>query len=316
MLFSFFVLFALIFVNGFSDAPNSVASAIVSYAIPPKRAIALAALFDMLGVIIFYFLSPSVAYTCGSIANFTHDPEKAILAGMSASVIYALLAWKFGFPTSESHAMSAAVSGAAFFSGGSVSAEAWKKIFIGFLLYSLLAFFISPIISFLAGALLKRTARHRRIAFLSRAQIFFCLLCAFMHGAQDGQKFIGMMMLFSGGRSPNIFSVFLCSATLSLGTLSCSEKIIKTTAVEMARPDMREGFSADAASFMLMLTASLLGIPVSTSNIKNSAILGVKAFSESGKPDIKKAVSLILIWLMTFPVCFILGGVLSYIYTF
>jgi len=309
MLFPISVLFALTFFNGFSDAPNSVSSSIASYSLTPRRAITLAAMLDLSGVLIFSFLNPSVAYTCSDIASI--DPgnaETAVCAGMLASLLWAVAAWRLGIPTSESHAMAAAVSGAALLSGGEVSLSSWGRIFVGFLPFSLLAFFISPIVCSICASALKESERHARVRFLAQGQTLFCLLCAFMHGAQDGQKFIGMMMLFSGSNSPSLASVLLCALTLSLGTLTCSERIIKATAFEMVRLDAHRGFSADVTSFSLMLTASLCGIPVSTSNIKSSAMLGAQFFSDGKRPDMKKAAALIGVWLLTFPACFLLGG--------
>lgn len=315
MIFSFLVLFLLVYTNGFSDAPNSVACAISSHAVEVKAAIRLAALFDMLGVLLFSLISPSVAYTCGSIVKIPNEGRYAILASMSTALIWALLAWKFGIPTSESHAMSAAISGAAFFLGGEINMQAWGRIFTGFFLFSALAFFISPLTARISEALLRKRSRRCRISFLSSAETLLCLLCSFMHGAQDGQKFIGMIMLFSGESTPTPLSVISCATVLSFGTLTCSKRIIKTTAFETVRLNMNESFASDLTSFFLMLTASLLGIPLSTSNVKCSAMIGTQSLSSHRAPNVKKAVFTMTVWILTFPCCFIIGGALSYLYS-
>jgi len=319
---SFTVLFLLIFVNGFSDAPNSVSSAIASGALGKRTAIILAAAFDLIGVIVFSLLSPSVAYTVADTASFPDSAKGAVCAGMCAALLWALFAARFGIPTSESHAMSAAISGAALSSGGSVSAKAWALIAIGFLGFSLFAFLLAPTIGRLFAHASKinnkNVCRNKSECSLSyaRSQALFCILCALMHGAQDGQKFVGLMMLFANSGKPHPVQVLTCAAILSAGTLCCSEKIIKQTAFETVRLNAREGFFADLTAFFLMLTASLTGIPVSTSSVKNSAMLGAQSLSRSRKADTRKAMHMIAVWLLTFPTCFALGAILTRIFTF
>ncbi len=310
------LLFLLIFVNGASDAPNSVSTAISSYSLSFKCAVRLAALADLLGVIIFSCVCPSVAYTVEGIATFRSSEVYVTCAAMLATVVWALLACRMGIPTSESYAMVSAISGAAVFSGGSASTDSWIKVVIGFILFSLLPLVLSPLIYKATLRLIHRTDRADAVVMLSRLQICFCFLCAFMHGAQDGQKFIGMMMLFSGNRAPTSVQSLTCAAVICIGTLCCSERIIKTTAFETVRLDRTEGCAADVSAFVSMLLASLTGIPVSTSNVKCCAMLGARISSQKKKPDQRNVVRLFSVWALTFPVCFLLGGIFYYAFIF
>ncbi len=294
----FSVLFSLVFVNGFTDAPNSIAAAVGSGALEFKKAKTLAAVFDAVGVISFALLFPAVAKTSKDIALFGENASLALSAGMLSAVLFALAAWIFGIPTSESHAMSAAISGAAFFSGGSLGALSWIKIFAGLFLSSLIAAIMSRAVLFFI-----ERKKPEREGLLSGQRIMACS-SALMHGAQDGQKFLGLILIFSGSDFPGIAEILSVAAVISLGTFLCTERIVKRVAFETVRPNAGEGFSADISSIAVMLVSTLMGIPVSTSNIKVSALMG--AGGKNAK--LSSFLSMVFVWLLTFPVCFFLGG--------
>lgn len=302
---AFLILYALVFVNGFSDAPNSIASAVSSGAMKKKQAVAVASVAEAAGVLIFSLLFPSVAYTCSEIAEFSSNESAAILSGMLSALLFALLASSFGIPTSESYAMASAISGGAFFSGGRVSPRAWLMIAVGFFVFSGAAF----VFSFVLRRIVRHFFAEGREGFLFASQRIFCAVSAFMHGAQDGQKFIGLAMLFCGASEVPLSAVLICALLLSLGTCFCSERIIERTAFEAVRLDMYGGFSADAVSAALMLSGSLLGIPLSTSSVKNSAMVGAQILTGRGRTDKKSIALMVTVWLLTFPICFLLGGV-------
>ncbi len=291
-------LFSLIFVNGFTDAPNSISCAVASGALPFRKAKRLAAVFDALGVICFGFAFPTVAKTSSEIASFDGNVNAALAAGMLSAVIFALAAWLFGIPTSESHGMSAAIAGAAFFSGGKVGTRAFLIIFMGLWASTV----ISPIISRLIYISIRNGKMTRKAA--GRLEASLAALSAFLHGAQDGQKFLGLLMLIFSLEAPRASGIFSVALVISLGTLMSTERIVRKVASETVRPNAEGGAAADLSALLSMLLFTLLGIPVSTSSIKVSSLMGVGG-SES---NFSSFFGMAAVWILTFPVCFLLGG--------
>lgn len=302
------ILFSLVFVNGFTDAPNSLSCAISSHAAEFKKAKRLAAFFDGCGVLIFALLFPAVAKTSSEIAVFVADAKAALSAGMLSAVLWALFAWWFGIPTSESHAMSAAISGAAFFSGGSIGEGAWGKIFFGFFFSAIASALLSPVFFSLILKVTEKKKYLEEAPSIRKAQLHTCCACAFLHGAQDGQKFIGLLMLFSGTDKPNLTFTLSVAAIMALGTLCCTGRIIRKVAFEMVRPGCIGGLAADLSSLALMLTSTLFGLPVSTSNIKTCALIGIGKQVGGKSVNFRSFACMFALWLLTFPICFLLGG--------
>ena len=303
----------MVFVNGWTDAPNAIATVVASGVLPFRRAAALAALCDLAGVLVLSLLCPTVAETVFSIADFGDDTGSALLAlqaALLAIVFWAVLAWRFGIPTSESHALIAGLTGAAVALPSGLTAinpAAWAKVLAGLVL------------SALCGALAGRWTVGRPFLRalsprgLRRGQIACAGAMAFLHGAQDGQKFLALLLLvysLAQGREAHVFSVspasaLLCALVMAAGVACGGRRIIDTVSRAMA-PDPRQGLAADLAGGGCLLAASLLGLPVSTTHTKISAILG----AGSGRRDPSGtggAVRIILAWLATFPCCGLLA---------
>lgn len=302
----FSALFLLVFMNGYSDAPNSVASAVGTGVMSLRTARRVCAISDALGVILLSIVLPAVARTSGGVAKFETDAIPAISAGMISAVLWASAAARLGIPTSEGHAMSAALAGAAYFSGGVIPIGVWARIMLGFIASSVAAAVISRLILHVGGILLKRTGVFGR-ASGERLQCVLCTVCAFLHGAQDGQKFAGLLMLFFDTDAPPIGGVLCIAAVIAVGSLTCSERIVRRVSSETARPTLRCGISADISSVIIILLFTLIGIPVSTSNVKVCALVG----ASEGRADVRSFIGMVTVWLATFPVCFLIGGILT-----
>ena len=308
---------AVIFVNGWTDAPNAIATVMASGTLSFRRAAALAALCDLAGVLVMSLLCPTVAETVFSMADFggnTEDALLAIQAALLAIVLWAVLAWRFGIPTSESHALIAGLTGAAMAlqnSLSAVNATAWTKVLAGLVL------------STLCGALAGRWTVGRPFLRalsprgLRRGQILCAGTMAFLHGTQDGQKFLALLLLtrsLSQGREAHEFSVspasaLICALVMAAGVACGGRRIIDTVSRTMA-PDPRQGLAADLAGGGCLLATSLLGLPVSTTHTKISAILG----AGSGLRDPSRtgtAFRIVLTWLATFPCCGLLAWALT-----
>lgn len=309
------LILSVLVVNGWTDAPNAIAGVVATGALPFSSAVLLAAVCNFFGVLCVTSANASVAETVYSIASFSGDQKAtlaALCAAMAAIVVWAAGAWCFGIPTSESHALVAGITGGAIALEGSLSCvrwESWGRVLAGLLL--------SSAAGFCCGALV-----CRRIASLKgqpkafrRAQLPGAAALAFLHGAQDGQKFLGIFFLSTalarGEQSDGIFRVplwmmILCALFMALGTLMGGRRIIETVGQEMVAIGPREGLAADLASGMCLMVSTLLGLPVSTTHTRTAALLGVGAAGQ-GRVDRSIVSRIVLAWILTFPGCLALG---------
>ncbi len=324
--FALLVIF-LALVNGFTDAPSSIAGCVCTRSLSPKSAIALAAVCNFLGAIIMALISPGVARATFGIANFGSDSYSAILslcAALASVIIWASVASVFGLPTSESHALVSALSGAAFATNASLSAlggEEWIAVLIGLGLSTLPVIGLSYIIYKLALRIFCSQDRRGSMRYFRKMQFISAGSSAFLHGAQDSQKFIGVYLLglsFLGGYSPNedfdipLYVTLTCAAAMTLGTLLGGSRIIKKVGCEMTHLDPLSSAAADMASSTFLGVCSALGLPTATTHAKTCAIMGV-GLSKNVKTSPRAAFEIFLGWLLTFPVCAIFGFILSLI---
>ncbi len=316
------IMISVIFVNGSTDAANSIATCVGTRSLTPKLAIIMAAAFNFLGAFIMTRINNSVAFTIYNMVDFGGDPEQsliALLAGLAAIVIWAVGAWLFGLNTSESHALIAGVSGAAIaLQGGfgGINGSEWVKVIYGLILSTVLGFFSGWIITKIVTFIFSSVDRRKTLSFFKNAQIGGAAGMAFMHGAQDGQKFMGVFMLgmflSKGYAKVNDFSIpvwlmIMCSLFMGLGTSIGGYKIIKTVGMSMVKLEKYEGFCADFASALSLLLTSVLGIPVSTSHMKTTAIMGVGASKRLSAINWNVVKEMVAAWLLTFPGCGLIG---------
>ena len=186
----------VMFINGCSDVPNAVATSVATRSLTPKKALALAAIFNFLGVLIITFISSKVAETVFNIVNFESDASSNLITLCSALigiVLWCVMAWRFGIPTSQSHALIAGISGAAIALQGNLSGinfEEWKKVLYGLFIVNILAFFLGFFITKMIEKICKNMDRRKTNRFFKNTQILGAITMCFMNGAQDGQKFM------------------------------------------------------------------------------------------------------------------------------
>lgn len=322
LLVSTILTLGVILVNGWTDAPNAIATCVSTKAIEIRKAIIMAAIFNFLGVLVMTAINASVAMTIYNMVDFGGDARTsmiALCAAMAAIVIWATAAWYFGIPTSESHALIAGLSGAAVaiqnsFAG--INGAEWIKVIYGILLSSALGFVLGYITSKLIVLCFRNKNRLKAERFFAYAQIAGGASMAFMHGAQDGQKFMAIFLLgaaFSNGQSNiSTFAVplwlmILCSVVMGLGTSIGGYRIIKAVGMDMVKLKPYQGFAADLAATLCLLLSSLTGIPVSTTHTKTTAIMGVGAAKRMSNVNWSIVKDLVLTWVFTFPGCGLLG---------
>lgn len=312
----------VILVNGWTDAPNAIATCVSTRAIGVRPAIIMAAIFNFFGVLIMTALNASVAMTIYNMVDFGGDARLSLIAlcaAMAAIVIWATAAWYFGIPTSESHALIAGLSGAAVaiqnsFSG--INGSEWIKVIYGILLSVGLGFLLGFLSSRLTVFLFRNQNRMKSERFFSGAQVAGGAAMAFMHGAQDGQKFMAIFLLgaaFANGQAETssftvpIWLMILCSLVMGLGTSIGGYRIIKSVGMDMVKLKPYQGFAADFAATLCLLFSSLTGIPVSTTHTKTTAIMGVGAAKRLRNVNFGVVRDLVLTWIFTFPGCGLLG---------
>ncbi|MFV0343690.1 MAG: anion permease [Anaerocolumna sp.] len=319
----------VILVNGWTDAPNAIATCVSTRSIEPKKAIIMAAVFNFLGVLVMTYINATVAQTIYKMVDFRGDSKNslvALCAALFAIVIWATAAWAFGIPTSESHALIAGISGAAIALQGGLSGingSEWIKVVYGLVIsFGMgfgLGFFVVRLLEFLFRGCDNRKAKP----FFQKAQVFGGASMAFMHGAQDGQKFMGVFMLgifLADGQSDvtsfqiPIWLMILCSAVMALGTSIGGYRIIKTVGMGMVKLDPYQGFAADTAAAISLLVASVFGVPLSTTHTKTTAIMGVGAAKRVSSVNWSIVREMVAAWFLTFPGCGLVGYLMAYLF--
>lgn len=313
---------AVILVNGWTDAPNAIATCVSTRAMRARPAILMAAVFNFLGVFVMTRINATVAMTIYNMVDFGGAARPALIAlcaAMVAIVVWATAAWYFGIPTSESHALIAGLSGAAIAiqNGlGGINGAEWLKVLYGLALSTVLGFGMGYLCTRLTELVFRRFDRRRTRRALTCAQVGGGAAMAFMHGAQDGQKFMAVFLLgaaLAGGDSQAtsfvipVWLMILCSVVMALGTSIGGMRIIKSVGMDMVRLSVYQGFSADLAAAGCLLASSVLGIPVSTTHTKTTAIMGVGAAKRLHGVNWSVAKELVLTWVLTFPGCGLIG---------
>lgn len=319
----------VVLVNGWTDAPNAIATCISTRAMGPRAAIIMAAVFNFLGVFVMTMINSTVAQTIYNMVDFggnSHEALVALCAAMLAIVIWATAAWWFGIPTSESHALIAGISGAAIaLQGGfaGINPSEWVKVLYGLVLSTGMGFGVGWLMVKLIEKICCRMDRRKTFGFFRNAQVTGAAGMAFMHGAQDGQKFMGVFMLgmFLAQGQANvtkfqipIWLMFLCSLVMGLGTSIGGLRIIKSVGMDMVKLEKYQGFSADLAAVVSLLVASITGIPVSTTHTKTTAIMGVGAAKRLSSVNWGIVKEMVSAWILTFPGCGLIGFLLAKIF--
>ena len=314
----------VIFVNGWTDAPNAIATCISTRCMGVRPAILMSAAFNFLGVFIMTNINSSVAFTISNMVDFGADSHSALIAlcaALFSIVVYSTGASWLGIPTSESHSLIAGLTGAAIAINNGldgINFSEWAKVLYGLVLSLALGFGSGWGFCKLVTVLFRNADRRRTNPIFRWAQIAGAAAMSFMHGAQDGQKFIGVLFLglaFCHGQSDvgsmaiPVWLMLLCSLVMGLGTSVGGEKIIKSVGMDMVKLEKYQGFSADLSAAFCLLLSSVGGIPVSTTHTKTSSIMGVGAVKRISAINFGVVRDMVLTWVFTFPGC----GLISFL---
>jgi len=306
------------FVNGWTDAPNSIATVIATRSLTPLQAVIFAAILNTLGVL----SGTAVATTIGKGIVNTSVVDLGVVAGAVVSTaLWGGMAGRWGLPTSESHALVAGISGAALVAAGPsvLLWSGWQKVLVGLVLSSFVGF---------AGSYLLATGIRQTSAFwkpatgkvsFARLQILSSLFMAYNHGLNDGQKFMGIfaMALVIGGVLPEFsvprWVIFLCAGVMGMGTLTGGWRIIRKMGLRLVRLATWQGFAAEMSASLTILFASRFGIPLSTTHTITTSIMGVGASGGFQRVRWRTALEIVSAWVLTFPICFVMGALTYYL---
>lgn len=309
------------FTNGFHDAANSIATVVATKTLTPIQAVVMAAFFNF---IVVFFISLHVAATIG---KGIVDPKIVdlyiIFSCLSGAIIWNIITWYMGLPTSSSHALIGGLVGATLTSVG-ISGIITSG------LYKVLVFIVAaPLIGFALGATLNTIIRNMFLSKLDNydtvykyLQLFSSACYSMGHGANDAQKTAGIifLILVSSGYLNStdqipMWAVILSFLVLSIGTLFGGWKIVQTLGFKLTQLNTRQGFVAESSGSAMLFTASAFGIPVSTTHVITGSILGVGASEEKPKVKWKKARDIVVAWILTIPCSGIIASGIYYIIT-
>ncbi|SHJ70214.1 inorganic phosphate transporter, PiT family [Clostridium cavendishii DSM 21758] len=314
------VVLALVFdfINGFHDTANSIATSVATRVLTTRQAIIMAASLNFLGA----FISEGVAKTIGAgIVDPKGIPQMVILAALVAAIIWNLITWYYGIPSSSSHALIGGLIGSAMTYAGTAKIVYWYSFFTKIVLW----LFLSPVIGFIMGYLvmvainwmLRKTKPAKVTKIFSKAQIASAALMAFNHGGNDAQKSMGIisMALLSGGLITTfhvpVWVKISCAIAMALGTSVGGWKIIKTVGVNMAKLTPVNGFAAETGAAAMIFTASMLHAPVSTTHIISGSIMGVGASKRLSSVRWSLAKNIVMTWFITIPSTIIVGALVT-----
>ena len=301
------------FVNGWTDSPNSIATVVSTRVLSPKAAVILATSLNILGA----FSGTAVAATIGKGIVMPEAINLTTLAAAMVGIIFwSTLAWKYGLPTSESHALVAGLTGAGIATGGMdvLLWDGWRKVLIGLLFSTFLGFALAYFIYVAIAWIFKKSGISKIRRTFGRLQIASAAFMAFSHGSNDGQKFIGTfsLALLLAGVIPSFYVpywvIFLCATVMGIGTSIGGWRIIKTMGMRLAKLEPQHGFAAETGAATAIEIASRFGIPLSTTHTITTAIMGVGSVQRLSKVRWSVAGSIVTAWILTFPVC----GLIAY----
>ncbi len=323
-----FLIFALLlvlgaeFVNGWTDAPNAIATVVSTHVLAPGQAVIMASVLNVLGAM----SGTAVAATIGQ--GFVKPDNISLLtvcAAMVGIIVWSTFAWYYGMPTSESHALVAGITGAAFAEGGqsALLIDGWRKVIMGIGFSTFLglgiAFGLMVILYHLLAKIQQGPGSVGR--FFGRLQLLSSAFMAFAHGSNDGQKFIGIfsLALVLGGVFPEFripfWVILLCASVMGLGTAVGGWRIIKTMGMRLTKLDTIHGFAAETSAGLAIELASRFGIPLSTTHTITTSIMGAGATRRLSAVRWGVGANIVTAWILTFLICGFIAWAVASLFT-
>ncbi|MDG0023071.1 inorganic phosphate transporter [Trinickia sp. Y13] len=310
------VAFVFDFMNGFHDAANSIATVVSTGVLKPQQAVAFAAACNVIAYFIFHL---KVASTVG---KGTIDPKivdhYVVFGALFGAIIWNILTWRFGIPSSSSHALIGGLVGAALAKSG------WWALNIDGIMKTVAFIFLSPLLGFVLGSFFMtavswiffRTPPSKVDRRFRRLQLISAGLYSLGHGGNDAQKTIGiiwMLLIATGFASatadaPPVWVIGACYMSMGLGTLFGGWRIVRTMGQKITKLKPVGGFCAEAGGAITLFVASAMGVPVSTTHTITGAIVGVGATQKLSAVRWGVAGSIVWAWVLTIPASALLAA--------
>ena len=315
---------ALIFdyINGFHDAANSIATVVSTRVLSPGKAVVWAAFFNFIAAFGF---GTAVAQTVGAgMVDLKVVTLTVIFAGLTGAIVWDLVTWYYGLPTSSSHALFGGYAGAAVAKAGFIAIipSGWTRTIIFIVLAPLIGLVVGLVLMTLSQWVLQRQTPRRVDGFFRKMQLVSAAAFSLMHGANDAQKTMGIIAgaLVTGGfldRGPDgalpipYWVILLANGAIALGTLSGGWRIIKTMGAKITKLQPIGGFAAETGAALAIYSATALGVGISTTHTITGAIVGVGSSKRLSAVRWGVARQIVWAWVLTIPASAFIGG-LSY----
>jgi PiT family inorganic phosphate transporter len=309
------------YINGFHDAANSIATVVSTRVLSPGQAVLWAAFFNFAAAAIF---GTAVAKTVGSgMIDIKVVTSSVILAGLLGAIVWDLITWYYGLPTSSSHALIGAYAGAAMAKAGQVALipSGWTKTLIFIVLAPLIGFALGFTFMVVILWLMRPFAPSRVDRYFRKLQLLSAALYSLGHGANDAQKTMGIIAgaLFAAGYIREFTIPFWVEmaaySAISLGTLSGGWRIIHTMGSKITRLQPVGGFAAETAGAVSLFTATALGVPVSTTHTITGAIIGVGSTRRLSAVRWGVAGQIVWAWILTIPASAVIAAGFFFIFS-
>ncbi|HWV93411.1 MAG TPA: inorganic phosphate transporter [Vicinamibacterales bacterium] len=312
---------ALIFdyINGFHDAANSIATVVSTRVLSPGKAVVWAAFFNFVAAFGF---GTAVAQTVGAgMVDLKVVTLTVIFAGLTGAIVWDLVTWYYGLPTSSSHALFGGYAGAAVAKAGFIAIipSGWTRTIIFIVLAPLIGLVVGLVLMTLSQWVLQRQTPRRVDGFFRKMQLVSAAAFSLMHGANDAQKTMGIIAgaLVTGGfldRGPDgalpipYWVILLANAAIALGTLSGGWRIIKTMGTKITKLQPIGGFAAETGAALAIYSATALGVGISTTHTITGAIVGVGSSKRLSAVRWGVAQQIMWAWVLTIPASAFIGG--------
>ncbi|OFW01541.1 MAG: inorganic phosphate transporter [Acidobacteria bacterium RIFCSPLOWO2_02_FULL_68_18] len=295
------------FINGFHDAANSIATVVSTRVLTPGQAVVWAAVFNFLAAFGF---GTAVARTVGSgMVDLAVVTSAVIFGGLVGAIVWDLITWYAGLPTSSSHALVGGYAGAAIAKAGwgSIISSGWTKTLVFIVLAPLMGLAIALLLSVVTLWMFRGFSPRRVDTWFRRLQLVSAALYSLGHGTNDAQKTMGIVagVLFTGGYL-EVFTIpfwviIAAHAAIAAGTLSGGWRIVRTMGTKITKLQPFGGFAAESSGAITLFLASSLGIPVSTTHTITGAIVGVGAIRRASAVRWGLAGRIVWAWVLTIP---------------
>jgi len=312
---------ALVFdyINGFHDAANSIATVVSTRVLSPGKAVVWAAFFNFVAAFGF---GTAVAQTVGSgMVDLKVVTLTVIFAGLTGAIVWDLVTWYYGLPTSSSHALFGGYAGAAVAKAGFIAIipSGWTLTIVFIVLAPLIGLVVGLVLMTLSQWVLRGQTPRRVDGFFRKMQLLSAAAFSLMHGANDAQKTMGIIAgaLFTGGYLEReaggtlpipYWVILLANAAIALGTLSGGWRIIKTMGSKITKLQPIGGFAAETGAALAIYSATALGVGISTTHTITGAIVGVGASKRLSAVRWGVARQIMWAWVLTIPASAFIGG--------